>query len=130
MQTLGFPRERFESMQLECGVTGQGRWVASIKYRSPHELPSSRHGVVQDHDMSPHDCQRLGSELRSNGVLVEADMGQLRAGGDTVLPGRQKEHSGRIVADCAHAQTLRMRSLIVSPLRPSVDCRLGVWITR
>jgi hypothetical protein len=31
------------------------------------------------------------SKLRSDRVLVEADMGQLRAGGDTVLPGRQEE---------------------------------------
>ena len=81
MELPGLLCERLEAVQLECCMAGQGCWVASVEDRGPHELLPRRLEIVQDHDVEAPGLPSPCSDLRSNRMLIEAEITQLDSGG-------------------------------------------------
>jgi hypothetical protein len=94
MDLPSLSREWFEAMQLQGGMTGQSGRVASIEYSSPHELLPIRLEVVQDHNMETPGLPSSRSDLRSNRMLVEAEINQVASGCDTLLSSHKKAQGG------------------------------------
>ena len=85
-QLPGLLCERLEAVQLECCMAGQGCWVASVEDRGPHELLPRRLEIVQDHNVEAPGLPSPCGDLRSNRMLIEAEITQLDSGRHTLLP--------------------------------------------
>jgi hypothetical protein len=94
LELRSLSREQLEAMQLECSMAPKRSWVAGVEYRGSHQLLPSRLEVVQDHNVAAPGLPSSCRDLRSDCMLIEAEIDQLTSSCDTLLLSHEKAQGG------------------------------------